>query len=121
MHNEDKYFDTEQMLDEVFKTEPGFVLHDNFARRLAQMIDRKIVWRNYWNEFLIYLGAIAGLAVVWVGMSFLWFEANWKEWVNYVTSNIPLIAGISFLVVFILFADRVLLRYFLNKSSFEAN
>lgn len=121
MRNEDKYFDSEQILDDVFKTEPGFVLSDNFAGKLAQMVDRKITWRSYWNEFLIYLSAIAGLAAVWVGISFLWFEADWKEWLNYLTTNIAMIAGVAFLIVFILFADRVLLRYFLSKSSVEPN
>ena len=31
MYNEEKYFDTEKLLDEVLKTEPEFTLSDNFA------------------------------------------------------------------------------------------
>ncbi len=119
MHNEENYFDKEQMLDEVLKTEPDFVLSDNFAYHLAKIVDRKITWANYWNEFLIYLGAIGGIAIIWGAVLFLLYEADWKEWLNYFISHLTLISGSAFLAVFILFADRVLLRYFMNKSSMD--
>ncbi len=119
MPSEEKYFDNEILLDEVLKTKPDFVLSDNFADKLAAIADRKISLKNYWNEFLVYLGAVAGIAVIWVAMSFILFGANWQEWLNFAIENIILITGIGLLVVFILFADRVLLRYFLKKSSVE--
>ena len=119
MFSEEKYFDKEHLVDEILKTEPEFVLSDNFADNLAKIIDRKIAWSHYWNEFLVYLGAIIGIVAVSAAMSILLFGANWKEWANFITVNVSLVSGISFLVVFVLFADRVLLRYYLNKSSEE--
>lgn len=120
MHNEDKLFDKEQMLDEVLKTEPDYLLPDNFAVDLAKIVDRKITWANYWNEFLVYMGTISGIAVIWVGVLFLQFEADWKQWLDFFTGHLTLILGSSFLAVFVLFTDRVLLRYFMNKSSLDA-
>jgi len=120
MHNEDNYFDKEQMLDEVLKAEPGFTLSDNFAFDLAKIVDRKIAWANYWNEFLIYLGAIVGIAIIWIAVLFLFFEADWKEWLNFLTGNLMLVLGSVVLIVFVLFADRVLLRYFMNKPFADA-
>lgn len=116
MHNMDNFFDKEQMLDEVLKSEPVYTLPDNFAFDLAKIVDRKIAWANYWNEFLIYLGAITGIAIIWIGVLFLFFEADWKEWLNFLTGNLMLVLGSIFLTVFVLFADRVLLRFFMNKS-----
>ena len=117
MPDNDKYYDKEQLLEEVLKTKPDFILSGDFANKLASIADRKITWANYWNEFLIYLGTLAGIALIWVAVSFILFGANWQEWLSFATGNVILLAGISFLVVFILFADRVLLRYFLKKSS----
>lgn len=51
------------------------------------------------------------------GMSFIWLGANWKEWLQFISENFALVAGLNILGVFILFADRVLLRYFFFRFS----
>jgi hypothetical protein len=115
MYNKGKYFDTDKLLDEVLKTEPQFELSDKFAEVLAEKIGRKFAWQQYFSEFLIYLAAILGFIAVSVSIQFFWFEADWVQWLHFIGQNISLILGINFLVVFILFADRVLLRYFLHR------
>ncbi len=117
MYREDKYFDTDRLLDEVLKTDTGVALPNNFADKLAAKISRRMAWRQYTGEFLIYLGVIAGVASVLVIVQFTWFEAKLNEWLQFVISNLPVIAGTSLLLVFILFADRVLLRFFLFHRS----
>lgn len=117
MYNEEKYFDSEKLLDEVLKTEPGFELPDNFANLVAAKMERKFAWEQYFREFLIYLGAITGLLAVPVTIQFIFFGAVWQEWVRLVINNISLIGGVMFLVIFILFADRVLLRYFMHRTT----
>jgi hypothetical protein len=47
-----------------------------------------------------------------VTIQFIFFGAVWQEWFRLITNNISLIGGIMFLVIFILFADRVLLALF---------
>ena len=116
MYNNDKYFDTDNLLDEVLKIDPQFELSDKFADRLAEKMGRKFAWNQYLNEFLIYLAAIFGFVAVSVAIQFVWFAADLQRWVEFITQNITLILGINFLVVFVLFADRVLLRYFMHKS-----
>ena len=117
MYNEEKYFDTEKLLDEVLKTEPEFTLSDNFANMLVEKIERKFAWQQYLREFFIYLGTITGLLAVPVAIQFIFFDANWQKWLLLMANNFSLIGGILFLLVFVLFADRVLLRYFMHKSS----
>jgi hypothetical protein len=119
MYNEEKYFDTEKLVDKALKTEPDFVLSDNFADVLAEKMGRKFAWEQYLREFLIYLGAIFGLLAVPVTIQFIFFDASWQEWLRLIVNNISLVGGIMFLVIFILFADRVLLRYFMHQSSLE--
>jgi hypothetical protein len=117
MYNEEKYFDTEKLLDEALKAEPEFTLPDNFADMLAAKMERKFAWEQYIREFLIYLGAIIGLLAVPFTIQLVFFGANWQEWLRLITNNISLVSGILFLVIFILFADRVLLRYFMHRSA----
>jgi hypothetical protein len=117
MYNKGKYFDTDKLLDEVLKTEPQFELSDKFADVLAEKMSRKFAWQQYFSEFLIYLAAIFGFVAVSVAIQFVWFGAEWKQLVEFITQNISLVLVINILVVFILFADRVLLRYFMRKSA----
>jgi membrane protein YdbS with pleckstrin-like domain len=117
MFSEEKYFDMDKLVDEALKTEPQFKLSDNFADIVAEKVSRKFAWQQYLREFLIYLGAITGLLAIPVIFQFVLFDASWQYWMQVVTANIPLLTGIIFLLVFILFADRVLLRYFMHRSS----
>lgn len=119
MYNDEKYSDTEKLLNEALKTEPDFRLSDNFADLVTAKMERKFAWEQYIREFLIYLGAIIGLLVVPVTIQFIFFGAVWQEWVRLVINNISLIGGVMFLVIFILFTDRVLLRYFMYRSTAE--
>lgn len=117
MLNEEKYFEADELLDEALKTDPQFILSDNFADVLAEKMGRRFAWEQYIKEFLIYLAAIVGLAGVTAGIQFVWFDASWKEWLQLIAGNVSLISGIIFLLVFVLFTDRVLLRYFMHRSS----
>jgi len=117
MFSEEKYFDTDKLLDEALKTEPQYKLSDNFADIVAEKMSRKLALSQYIKEFLIYLGAITGLLAIPVIFKFMLFDANLKEWLRLFMSNIQLVTGIVLLLVFILFADRVLLRYFMYRSS----
>lgn len=117
MLNNEPYFDREKMLSEVLTSEPDYSLSDNFADAVARKVERKTVWNEYIREFLVYLAALAGIAVVMVAMAVLWYEADWKESLGFLVNNLSWITGINLVVVFILFVDRVLLRYFMNQPS----
>jgi len=121
MFSEEKYFDTEKLLDEALKTEPQYVLSDHFTELLAEKISRKFAWKQYFTEFLIYFGVIAGLVAVSVAIQFVLFDASWQGWLNFIRGNIAIVIGILFLLVFVLFVDRVLLRYFIYKTRMGSN
>jgi hypothetical protein len=117
MYNDEKYFDTEKLLDEALKTEPQFELSANFADVLAEKIGQKFAWQQYFREFMIYVGAIVGLLAVPVAIQLVLFGESWHKWLGLVGDNISIVGGITFLVMFVLFADRVLLRYFMFRSA----
>ena len=117
MLNEEKYTNPDSWLDEALKNEPGFQLSSNFADRVARQAVRRFAWDQYFKEFLIYLAALFGIVVLSAIMSFIWLGTNWKVWLHIMSENFALVAGLNFLGIFILFADRVLLRYFFYKFS----
>ena len=117
MLNEEKYFEVDDLLDEALKTDPEYKLSDNFADVLAEKMGRRFAWEQYIREFLIYLGAIIGLLAVPFTIQVVFFGANWQEWLRLIANNSSVVIGILFLVIFILFADRVLLRYFMHRSA----
>ena len=57
MHEHEKYYDVENLVDEVFKSEPGFSLSDGFADKLAEKVSRKFAWIQYsvWVEYFFKL------------------------------------------------------------------
>jgi len=119
MLKNEKKFDSEKLLDEVLSNEPDFVLSDRFADLVAEKVSSKFAWEQYLKEFFVYFGVILGIGIGIAAISIFWFGNSWKNWIDIVVSNIGLVAGTGIITTFILFADRVLLRYFMFKSKLE--
>lgn len=117
MFEDKRNFDTDKLLDEVLRTEPEFTLPDNFADVMAENMGKRFAWKMYLKEFLIYVGVIVGIIAITGAMTLIWFDADWQKWSSFVVQNITVVASINLLLVFILFADKVLLRYFMHKNS----
>ena len=119
MLDEEKFLDTDALIDEVLKEEPGYALPTDFASNVALVVGRRFAWKQYLREFLIYVTAVFGIAVLAAGMALIWYDIDWKNWLDFLFSNATLVAGINLLLLFVLFADRVLLRYFLYRSALK--
>lgn len=116
MRENEKYIDAGKLVDEALTAEPSFLLSANFADLVAAKVSRKLAWEQYVKEFLIYLSAFVGMGIVSAAIALIWYDTSWKEWLDFIVSNVGLLVGINIIVVFILFADRVLLQYFLFKA-----
>lgn len=117
MQKDEKNILVENWLDEALKTSPELSLSDDFADKVAAKVSSRFAWEQYIKEFLVYLGTIVGVLAVSVAMAFIWLGADWQEWQNFLVSNLAWVAGLNILGLFILFTDRVLLRYFFFRFS----
>lgn len=117
MFSDEKHKDIDQFLNSALKVEPGYKLSDNFADLVAEKMARKFAWQQYIMEFLVYFVVVVGMAGLVVAMQFVFFDAQWQEWLQFITQNAFIVAGVSLILLFVLFTDRVLLQYFLYKSS----
>ena len=120
MLDEEKYINSDALIDEVLKEQPTYKLPNDFATKVAYTVSHNFAWQQYVREFLIYLAVIVGIGILTAGMALIWYDNNWKNWLDFLLSNLTLIVGINLLVVFVLFADRVLLRYFLYRSALKS-
>ena len=116
MLSEEKYFQND-LVNEALTSEPEFSLPTDFAEKVVIKVERKFEWNSYIKEFLIYLAVIVGIIAISVGISFIWYGASIESWTQFLLENLAMIIGINLIVLFILFIDRVLLRYFLYKST----
>lgn len=119
MLNKEQKSYTDDLLMKVLKQEPLFSLSDNFADMVAEKAGRRFAWAQYLREFFIYLSVLLGVSLVVAVMSLIWFQNDLKNWLDFLVSNIWIVAGINILIVFVLFTDRVLLRYFLYRSDLK--
>ncbi len=102
----------DNLLNEVLKTEPQFSLPDNFADRVAGKVAKRLALAQYLKEFFIYLAAIVVLLAVAIATIFFFTTNSWLTLVEILTGNLVQVISILLLLLFILFADKVLLRYF---------
>lgn len=120
MLNNEKYTDNEKWLVEALKSEPLFELKADFADRMAEKMSRKFAWSQYLREFAIYAGAILGVIAVLAAVHIFLAGADWKNWTRFITENMVFVVIGVVLLFFVLFADRVLLRYFMYRSKIDS-
>jgi len=119
MLKDKKHTAIDELLDEVLTAEPEYTLSDGFADKLAQKAVKRYTLEQYFREFLIYMGALVGLAGISAGLAFIWYRANVAVWLDFLTANISWVAGINVLIVFVLLADKVFLPYLFYRSSLK--
>ena len=107
-----------RLLGESLKEDAGFTLPSNFASMVSTKISKQQALQQYLQEFLYYLAAIVGIVALAIS-AFLWMDKiGLPEIMEFIKQKYVLLLGINLLILFVLFADRVLLRYFhfkLNK------
>ena len=88
-----RHFDSDQLIEEVLRTEPEFTLPDNFADMLAEAVGRRFAWEQYVKEFLIYLSVIGGIVLVTAAMTYVWYNNNLAQWLEFLGTNAVSIIG----------------------------
>lgn len=107
---------SDRLVEQSLQSEPGFSLPENFADSVTAKFVRQMALKNYFREFLIYLSAGIGLSGVAVAMFFFLMSDIWAKLIKWAGANVIDLAGMALLLIFILFADRVMLRYFYIKT-----
>ena len=105
----------EYIIEESFRTEPGFCLPADFARRLTLSVTRHEQWKTDLREYLYLTAVLISLLAVATVTYYLIDKDIVTRFFSFVTQNAVSVVFIVLILNFILFADRVLLPLLFNR------
>lgn len=100
----------EHILDQSFRSEPDFHLPADFARMVTQTVIRREQWKTDLFEYLNLTGIFVFLLAIASGFYYFIDKPLVLNVFNFLSGHVIQVALILFILNFILFADRVLLR-----------
>jgi len=100
----------DNIIDKSFRTEPDFHLPVDFAQKVTFSVVRREQWKNDLYEYLYLTGVIVLLLSVMGGLYYYIDKEFIMKFFSFISGNVIQVIMVVFLLNFILFADRVLLR-----------
>ena len=105
-----------QLLDQILKTDNFISLPEDFADRVAMKAIQRMTLKQSLRELLIYVGVVSGIFIAFLTIMYLSNNENVEKWVDFLLTNNALILGITLILFFILFIDRVIIPQILLKQ-----
>lgn len=106
---------TDEMMNALLSSAPDFVLPGDFAQKVVDKAVKRQALRNYFSEFIIYFLVIASLILVGIA-SYVWVNPNPDRLLGLLGPNLRYILAGTFIFVFVLFTDKVILRFYMNRG-----
>lgn len=107
----------DQIIEKSISTEPGFSLPDDFAQKLTLKVIQREQWKTDLREYLYVIVVLLGLIFAVSGFYYFVDEAFVLQAFNFLSENPIPVISIVFILNFIFFADKVLLRLLFNRWS----
>jgi len=105
----------DQMVEKSFRKEPDFYLPPNFAQKVTFSLVRREQWKTDLHEYLYLTGVLFSLLAVVSGFYYFVDKEFVLKTITFVSENILPVTLILFLLNFIFFADKVLLRLLFSR------
>ena len=105
----------DSMIEKSFRSEPDFQLPVDFAQRVTFTVVRRALWKNDLNEYLSLTALILILISAVAGLYYYIDKEFMMKFYYVITGNVVHVISGVFLLNFILFADRVLLRLLFSR------
>jgi len=105
----------DKIIERSFRDEPDFFLPDDFAQKVTSTAIQHQQWKSDLFEYLYLTGIVVFLLAI-VSGTYYWINKEiLLKLLSMVRDNMLQIVFIAFLLNFILFADRVLLRLLFSR------
>lgn len=105
----------DQIIEKSFRTEPDFRLPDDFTSKVVFAVEQREQWRTSLNDYLNILGIVTALVLLVAGFYFYIDSKMTLKIFSFISANLIQVILVGFILNFILFTDRVLLRLLFNK------
>lgn len=97
-------------IEKSFSTEPEYNLPVDFAQFVTSAVVRREQWKNDLYEYLYFTAISIFLLVIISGTYYLVNKDLLMQFFTFISQNVVQVVFVVFILNFILFADRVLLR-----------
>lgn len=105
------------IIEKSLKSSDSFHLPADFAQKVTGALIRHEQWKMDLKEYLSILGIIISLLAVAGGLYYYLDKGFVGSITTFVSGNLIQVAGVIFILNFILLADRVLLPLLFNRVS----
>lgn len=112
-----RHEELDQIIDKSLKAEPQFKLSADFAQKVVMTVVRRRQWKADLREYLSISAVLLSLFALVLGFYYFVNKDIVLQAFRFVTENTIPVVLIAFLLNFIFFADRVLLRFLFNRWS----
>jgi hypothetical protein len=112
-----RHEELDQIIDKSLKAEPQFKLSADFAQKVVMTVVRRKQWKADLREYLSISAVLLSLLALVLGFYYFVNKDIVLQVFHFVTENTIPVILIAFLLNFIFFADRVLLRLLFNRWS----
>ncbi|MDP4205660.1 MAG: hypothetical protein Q8859_06665 [Bacteroidota bacterium] len=102
--------DFDSQFERLLKEEPLFSLPDDFAEKVSASMGRKLIFRQLLLNYLRFAGGTTLVVIVSVLINFL--ISKYLPEIFHLNINLFGILPVGFGILFVLFIDRVILRYY---------
>ena len=106
-----------QIIEKSFRTEPGFSLPADFAKKMTQKVVHREQWKTDLREYLYVTGVIGILLAIVLGFYYFVDKAFVLKIFAFLSANLIPVVSIVLILNFIFFADKVLLRFLFSRWS----
>ena len=100
----------DQMIEKSFRTELDFQLPVDFAQKVTVQIVRREQWKTDLREYLYILGVSLSLLAIVLGFYYFVDKEFILQVFAFLSGNLIPVIAMAFILNFIFFADKVLLR-----------
>ncbi len=112
-----RHEELDQIIDKSLKAEPQFKLSADFAQKVVMTVVRRRQWKTDLREYISISAVLLALLALALGFYYFVNKDIVLQAFRFVTENTIPVILIAFLLNFIFFADRVLLRFLFNRWS----
>ena len=105
----------DRIIEKGFSSDPGFSLSVDFAQRLTLKVIGREQWKNDLREYFLLSSVVVALVLVVAGFYYFVNEDFVLKAIDFLSTNLIPVISVLFLLNFIFFADKVILRHLFRR------
>lgn len=107
----------DRIIEKSFRAKPDFILSADFAQKVTAAVEHREQWKSDLIDYLNIVGLILVLAILVSGFYYFINREIVLHIFDFISRHVTQVLLIGFILNFILFTDRVLLRLLFSRWS----